>query len=400
MEKTRLEISGVFRQHYLTRDGKSVTATIIEKGFQGVKKTGALSLRFIGSVLIVIFSITGCTDTSHTGSMLTLADVDRYIFTSDEMVCLQNDSDSACLKLTPKSSGGAKGINAPIIHIHPRKLIYVFYHEGKQILRAERAMDTSEIVKELGYPRQYLDDDQSDPDTSQDNGDDGNVGTIVDPNPPPVNDNPSPPVVDTSPPPPVNNNPPPPVVDTSPPPPVNNNPPPPVVDTSPPPPVNNNPPPPVVDTSPPPSRDNNPPVNNNPPPPVNNNPPVDNTPPPPAMDAEAIDAHHVHNVQKNGWIIWIYYNAPEEAYTLEGSRLTIKINGNQITNDDITSFARVSGGRAGTGVQFFYPTDFANYSSLTIEVTGLVSATETVIFSMNSPVGTSPEGISYQLDPL
>ena len=66
------------------------------------------------------------------------------------------ETDSACLlTLVPERRGGADSTNAPIIHIHPRRLVYVFYHEGKQIVHAERVMDTSEIVAAVTNAREY-----------------------------------------------------------------------------------------------------------------------------------------------------------------------------------------------------------------------------------------------------
>ena len=264
-------------------------ATITGAGFHGM--------------LIALLSITSCADTPYTGSTLTPDDVERYIVSPDkETICLQNETDSACLKLTPKNRGGAANLNAPIIHIHPRKLIYVFYHDGRQILRAERAVDTSEIVEALTT------DTRSDPPLS------------------PGHTNP---------------------------------------------PVNTNPPP----------ADTNPPVNTNLPPPADTNPQDDNLSP------------------DDGWGIRINYPAPPEAFTLESSGLTIRINNEVVTSEGIRGFARVEG-RDGPGIQFFYPTGITDSSSLTIEVTGLAPATGTVTFNMNSPVETSPDGITYQLGPL
>ena len=377
------------------------TMTITEAGFRAVRKARYFSLIRIGGILIVLLSIIGCSD-RYGGSMLTADDIDRYIVKhDDEAVCLRSDSDSACLKLTPKTSGGTENFNAPIIHIHPNKLIYVFYYEGRQILRAERAVDTREIVKELKSPQQHLDDDQGNDDGGDGNidgnrdntADNGNTngGGPLRSNPPPVNSNP-PIINDPVQPPLVNNNPPP--VNSNPPssnepvqpPPVNNNPP---VNSNPP---NNNPPP--VNSNPPSNNDpvQPPPVNNNPPP-LNNNPPVVSPP------SGEIDAHHVYD---DGWIIWINYpqgTAPTGVPSLAGSGLDITINGKKITDSDISGFAQVEGSD-GKGVQFFYPTGVGSASSLVIEVRGLVSAGKTVTFSMNSPVETSPEGVTYQLSPL
>ena len=377
----------IFRLEGLETAGTAnFTMTITEAVFQTVRKTRLLSLIRIGSILIVLLSIIGCSD-RYGGSTLTADDIDRYIVKPDDgTLCLQGESDSACLKLTPKTSGVAENINAPIIHIHPNKLIYVFYYEGRQILRAERAVDTREIVKKLRTPQQHLDDDQGNDDDNIDgNGgstaDNGNTngGGPLSRNPLPVNSNP-----------PSSNDP----IQLLP---VNNNPPP----------VNNNPPP--VNSNPSSSNDPiQPPVNSNPPssndpiqpPPVNNNPPpVNNNPPSVSPPSGVIDAHHVYD---DGWIIWINYpqgTEPTGIPSLAGSGLDITINGKKMTDSDITGFAQVEG-PDGKGVQFFYPTGVGSASSLVIEARGLVSAGKTVTFSMNSPVITSPEGVTYQLSPL
>ncbi len=70
-----------------------------------------------------------------------------------------------------------------------------------------------------------------------------------------------------------------------------------------------------------------------------------------------------------------------------------------MTSGDLSSFARVEGS-SGPGIQFFYETGQTDDSSLTIDVKGLVAAGKTVTFRMNSPVETSPEGVTYQMSPL
>ena len=39
--------------------------------------------------------------------------------------------------------------DVPIIHVHPTGIMYEFYYEDRLILRAERAMDTTQIAQEL-----------------------------------------------------------------------------------------------------------------------------------------------------------------------------------------------------------------------------------------------------------
>ena len=140
----------------------------------------------------MLFSMIGCSDTPYTGQVLTVDDmVNRYLVSTENTACLYNGVESSCLTLRPPRTGGVAS-NAPIIHVHPRKLIYTFYYEGKQIVHAERVIDTTEIVAAL----------QSQTQTNDQSG-------ANNPPPPP----PPPPVVRRSPPPP----PPPPVVRNPPP---------------------------------------------------------------------------------------------------------------------------------------------------------------------------------------
>ena len=355
MGKTRAKNCGIFYQdcretkdeivfHFDIRRTTAVnlTAAITTEGSQVVKQTELLSLKFVCGILIVLFSLIGCADNPYTGSTLTPGDVDKYITTFDDEVCLQTNTDSACLKLTPNRQN-MDNVKVPVIHIHPQKLVYVFYHEGKQILRAERAVDTSEIVEAL------------------------TTGTKPDPVPqnvdPPSRGGGNPP---------RNNNPPP----------TNNNLP--TQDDSSNDDDNTN------GNSPPPSGGGNPPVNNNPPPDDQN---------PISSDGD-IDAPHVHN---DGWTIWVGYpegTAPTGPPTLENSGLKIKINGEEVSADDIRSFAQVEDFNGKKGIQFFFPTGQSDSSELEIEVDGLVEDEETVTFSMNSPVETSPEHVTYQTQPL
>ncbi|RKU31234.1 hypothetical protein C6499_04895, partial [Candidatus Poribacteria bacterium] len=124
------------------------------------KKIQTISLIFISGILMTLLGIVGCSDMPYTGSMLTADDVDQYLVSIDgETFCLQNEHDSACLTLTPRK----QRTDVPVIHIHPRKLIYIFYHEGKEIVRAERVMDTTEIVDALTKQSGVEDDDDPPP---------------------------------------------------------------------------------------------------------------------------------------------------------------------------------------------------------------------------------------------
>ena len=143
MEKIKLKISDMFCQHCV----KTKIGT--QADFQVVKRNKLLSLSLIGGILIMLFSIIGCSDTPYTGQVLTVDDmVNRYLVSTENTACLYNGVESSCLTLRPPRTGGVAS-NAPIIHVHPRKLIYTFYYEGKQIVHAERVIDTTEIVAAL-----------------------------------------------------------------------------------------------------------------------------------------------------------------------------------------------------------------------------------------------------------
>ena len=105
-----------------------------------MRKIEPFALKVIFGILIILCCVTGCSDMPYTGSVLTVHEVDRYrVSTDGNVVCFQDALDSTCLKLTPETRNGANAINEPAIHIYPEKRVYVFYHEGRPILRAVRA---------------------------------------------------------------------------------------------------------------------------------------------------------------------------------------------------------------------------------------------------------------------
>ena len=109
------------------------------------------SLICITVLVITVLAIAGCSDMPYTGSMLTADDVDGYITSKDgETYCLVNGPDSAYLTLTPTVE--TQHVNAPIIHIYPQKIVYVFYREGVPVLTVEKVVDTTEIVEKLTEP--------------------------------------------------------------------------------------------------------------------------------------------------------------------------------------------------------------------------------------------------------
>ena len=157
------ELEGVQRAKVNLRKGEAIvhfdasrtttadlTEAITEAGFEATVKTKSSSLlRAIGVIAVVFASLIGCTDIPYTGPMLTVDDVDRYLNAiGEDTVCLQDGFDSICIKVVPEKSGDADD-SIPIVHVYPTSLIYMFYHEARPILRAERVMDTTQITQEL-----------------------------------------------------------------------------------------------------------------------------------------------------------------------------------------------------------------------------------------------------------
>ena len=120
----------------------------MKAGFEAVKKYLTLSLSLMGGILIVLFTIIGCSDVPYTGPTLSVDHVDRYLDAiGEDTVCLEDGFDTVCIKLLPGEDD--VGDDAPIVHVHPTSISYVFYYEEEPILRAEREMDTTQIVQEL-----------------------------------------------------------------------------------------------------------------------------------------------------------------------------------------------------------------------------------------------------------
>jgi hypothetical protein len=122
-------------------------------GFEMMKKKSEpLALGLIGGILIMLFSITGCSDVPYTGQIVTVQHVDQYLSSIEQnTVCLQDGFDSVCIKLMldDVEVTGTSVDYTPIVHVHPTSLSYVFYYEGEPILRAKKGMDTTELVQEL-----------------------------------------------------------------------------------------------------------------------------------------------------------------------------------------------------------------------------------------------------------
>ena len=107
-----------------------------------------LTIKSMASILIVLFSLIGCTDVPYTGPMLTVDHVDRYLNAiGEDTICLQDGFDSVCIRVIPEKTDDTD--NIPTVHVHPTSLIFIFHYEDKIILRAERVMDTTQIVHDL-----------------------------------------------------------------------------------------------------------------------------------------------------------------------------------------------------------------------------------------------------------
>ena len=108
--------------------------------FEIGKKSGLLVLSLIGSILIMLLSITGCSDIPYTGQVITAGHVDQYLDSIEQdTVCLQDGFDAVCVKLMLDEVVVVPEVaSTPIVHVHPASLGYVFHYEGKPILRAKK----------------------------------------------------------------------------------------------------------------------------------------------------------------------------------------------------------------------------------------------------------------------
>lgn len=275
---------------------------------------------FISSILLILFSIAGCSDSSdtgkivsYTGSMLTPADVDNYLISNrGGTYCIYSDTDSACIDLIPLVKGGVD-TNGPIIHIYPEKTLYLFYHEGTPIVRAERIGDTTDFVDKL--PVSDQDPPKREPSTPESNnggnGDDDNDDTNGgDNNGNGDNDNGS-------------------------------------------------------------NGDNGTGDNNG------NNDNEDNPDNTDATD-NTRDGHGWLI-----WIYYPEGAAPINPPTLSESNVTVTINGKQLTDEDITGFAQFIGTEGERGIQFFYPTDSAELLDLKVRMVGITDREGNVRFNIN-----------------
>ena len=333
------------------------------------KKFKPTPVKFIVGILITLFTITGCSDMPYTGSSLTELEVNRYLVSTDgESVCFQDEQDATCIRLTPQTQNGVDANNRPAVYIYPERRVYVLYHEGAPIFRAERAQiaptptdgqdgnnnsgggdnngdgnnnngggDNNNGGDNNGGDNNGGDNNGGDNNGGDNNGGDNNGG----------DDN-------------------------------NNG-------------GDNN----GGDNN---GGDNNGGDNNG----GDNNGGDDNNN---GGDNNGGDDNNnggdnnggdnngnpsnnndANNDDGHGWIIWVYYPegaSPNNAPTLSESGVTVTINGRQLTDEDITGFAQFIGSDSESGVQFFYPTESAELLDLKIRIEGVVSDDETVKFNIN-----------------
>lgn len=106
-------------------------------------------LSLISSILIMLISITGCSDIPYTGPTLSVGHVDQYLDAIEQdTVCLQDGFDTVCVKLLLYPTE-IDATYRPTVKVHPTKIVYVFDYQGDPILEAERLMDTTQIVQEF-----------------------------------------------------------------------------------------------------------------------------------------------------------------------------------------------------------------------------------------------------------
>ncbi len=120
--------------------------------FKMQKKNKPLVASLIGSILLMLLGITGCSDVPYTGPTLTVGHVDQYLNTIEQdTVCLQDGFDTVCVKLLlDRTEIDATDIDyTPTVHVHPTNIVYVFDYQGRTLLEAKRLMDTTQIVQEL-----------------------------------------------------------------------------------------------------------------------------------------------------------------------------------------------------------------------------------------------------------
>ncbi len=322
---------------------------IIEVSFEIRKKMESFVGKFIMGILIIFFGLIGCSDMPYLASTLPVHEVDRYLVSTDgNAVCFQDDFNSTCIKLIPEIGNGANTTNnTPAIHIYPERRVYVFYYEGNPILRAERTQQTptgTDASTANGQSGNGNNGNGNNRNTGNNNNGNGNNGGDGNTNNNNGNGNNG---GDGN----TNNN-------------GNGNN---GGDGN----TNNN------------GNDNNGGDGN-----TNNN----------GNDNNGGDGNTNNNGNDNnggngnnsddghGWLIWVYYpdgTSPENPPTLSESGVTVAINGQQLTDQDISGFAQFIDTNNEKGVQFFYPTESAELLDLKVRIEGVVTDGETTKFNIN-----------------
>ena len=116
------------------------------------KKNRSLTFSLIGSTLILLMSVIGCSDIPYTGPILSVDNVDSYLNTiKQDTICLQDGFDTVCVKLYPENiEVDLTDVGfTPTVHVHPTNVAFVFEYQGEPILRARRSMNTETLVREL-----------------------------------------------------------------------------------------------------------------------------------------------------------------------------------------------------------------------------------------------------------
>ena len=113
------------------------------------RKINFLPTSILGASFILFIGILGCSETPYTGPILTVDNVDRFMRTTGEdTVCLQDGFDTICLRKI-ETEVVPEPEPAPIIEIHPASVVFMFFYENRPLLRTEKQMDTTELIKEL-----------------------------------------------------------------------------------------------------------------------------------------------------------------------------------------------------------------------------------------------------------
>ena len=328
-------------------------------------RKNAQPFAFTLGILIILFSIAGCSDMPYTGSALTGNEIDRYrVSTDGNVVCFQDGLDSTCIKLGSQTGDGGYATDGPAIHIYPEKRLYLFYHEGNPIVFARRVGDTSQNG---GTGNQGNDNGSNNGNNGGGNNNgntnggnngggtnNGNTNGGNDGNDGGGNNNGNTNGGNDG-----NNGG------------GNNN-------------GNTNG-----------GNDGNDGGGNN-----NgntnggndgnngggNNNGNDDNPGGTNGNDDNNDNPPNSSDDGHGWIIWVYYPdgaIPQDPPTLSESGVTITINGKELADEDITGFAQFIGPNDEAGIQFFYPTQSAELLDLRVQMEGIVNPESTVKFNIN-----------------